>query len=126
MGDAAANPITRRSRLRIPPPLSADDDGDSAVADGTKSPGPPGLLRLSGERRQLEQRPHPLERTLCEREIGEGAPLLALDEAGVEELLEVVAHRGLLEAEQILEVADAHRLAVRREQAVEEIGRAHV
>jgi hypothetical protein len=39
-------------------------------------------------------------------------PLLALDNAGVEELLEVAADRRLFEAQQGLEAADAHGLAV--------------
>ena len=42
-----------------------------------------------------------------EREVGIRAPLLALHDAGVEQLLDVVADRGLLEAEEVLEVADA-------------------
>ena len=50
--------ITRRSRVRIPPPLSADDDGDNAVADGTKSPTRGALaLRVATRRSESEAPP---------------------------------------------------------------------
>ena len=62
-----------------------------------------------------------LERARGEAEVGVGAALLALDDAGVQQLLEVIADGGLLEIEHRLEVAHADRVAVRREQAVEDL-----
>ena len=57
--------------------------------------------------------------------IGAGPVGLAaaahLIDRGLEQLLEVVAGRGLLEAEHVLEIADTHRLAARGEQAVEDL-----
>src|SRR5215207_623027 len=68
--------------------------------------------------RHREEVADPLEGGGIEREVGERAALLARDDAGVEQLLEVVADRRLLEVEHRLQVADADGFAVRREQAV--------
>jgi thioredoxin reductase len=62
-----------------------------------------------------------LERARRDREVREGAALLALDDPGVEQLLEVVADRGLLERQQVLEVAHADCLAAGLEEPVEDL-----
>ena len=68
-----------------------------------------------------EQRADVLEGAVRDRPVGERSALLALDDAGVEQLLEVVADRRLLELEQLLEVADADRLAAGWTQPVEDL-----
>ena len=78
-------------------------------------------LRRRRHRRGLEKRANALKSPRGEREVGIRAPLLALHDAGVEQLLDVVADRGLLEAEEVLEVADANGLAAGGEQAVEDL-----
>jgi hypothetical protein len=68
-----------------------------------------------------QQRADALERPGRDREVGERPALLALDDARLEQLLEVVADRRLLERKQVFEVADAHGLAPGLEQAVEDL-----
>src|SRR5918994_7760017 len=48
-------------------------------------------------------------------------PLLAFEQAGLHELLQMVTDRRLLDAVQRLEIADAHRLSVGLDQAVEDL-----
>ena len=78
---------------------------------------------LGSERggRRGEQLADACERAGRDAEVGELPAPLARDDPGVEQLLEVVAGRGLLEPEQLLEVADADGLAAGGEQAVEDL-----
>jgi hypothetical protein len=62
-----------------------------------------------------------LERARREAEVGERAALLTLDDAGVEQLLEVVADRRLLERQQVFEVAHADRVPAGGQEAVEDL-----
>src|SRR5687768_4255213 len=47
--------------------------------------------------------------------------LLAFEQAGVDQLFEVVTHRRLLDAQERLEIADAHRPAIGLDQTVEDL-----
>src|SRR5215207_2212750 len=76
---------------------------------------------LCGEQRLLEQRSHTLQRAGTQAEVGVRAALLTVDDSRVEELLEVVADRRLLELEQRFEITDADRLAARGHEAVEDL-----
>src|SRR6478735_8779821 len=62
-----------------------------------------------------------VERAVGEAEVREAAALLALEEPGIGEQLEVVGDRRLLEAERLGEVADADRLAPCLREHVEDL-----
>jgi hypothetical protein len=62
-----------------------------------------------------------LERARLQSVVRIRAALLALEQPRIHQLLEVVAHRRLLDPEQRLELADADRLPIRLQEAVENL-----
>jgi hypothetical protein len=64
---------------------------------------------------------HPLERAGVQAVVRVRAALLAREESGVDELLQVVAHRRLLDPEKRLELTHTDGLAVSSKEAVEDL-----
>ncbi len=74
----------------------------------------------SGAVVHCEDLPHRVERTGHEAEVAVGAARFAIDDSGLDELLEVMADRPLREAEQRLHLADADRFPTGAQQQVDD------